>query len=114
MPPDTIYVGRGSRWGNPFPTHEPVRDGHGDVTRHKIEIRSPQEAVKLFAKHILPYSHHGIYSTMEYLYISEANLNEMQSDLAGKNLACWCDLDKPCHADWLLEMANKPQPLTKG
>jgi Domain of unknown function (DUF4326) len=28
--------------------------------------------------------------------------------LRGKNLACWCALDKPCHADMLLELANKP------
>lgn len=29
-------------------------------------------------------------------------------DLRGKNLACWCPLDgKPCHADVLLELANR-------
>ncbi len=27
-------------------------------------------------------------------------------DLAGRNLACWCAPDKPCHADVLLELAN--------
>jgi hypothetical protein len=26
-------------------------------------------------------------------------------DLQGKNLACWCDLGEPCHADVLLEFA---------
>jgi len=26
--------------------------------------------------------------------------------LRGKNLACWCSLDGPCHADVLLELAN--------
>lgn len=26
--------------------------------------------------------------------------------LRGKNLACWCALDQPCHADVLLEVAN--------
>ncbi len=29
-------------------------------------------------------------------------------DLRGKNLACWCRLDQPCHADVLLELANAP------
>jgi hypothetical protein len=32
------------------------------------------------------------------------------SDLAplrGKNLACWCPLDGPCHADVLLELSNR-------
>lgn len=27
--------------------------------------------------------------------------------LRGKDLACWCSLDEPCHADVLLELANK-------
>jgi len=27
-------------------------------------------------------------------------------ELSGKNLACWCRLDQPCHADVLLELAN--------
>lgn len=26
--------------------------------------------------------------------------------LRGKNLACWCPLGQPCHADVLLELAN--------
>lgn len=26
--------------------------------------------------------------------------------LAGHDLACWCPLDQPCHADVLLELAN--------
>lgn len=33
--------------------------------------------------------------------------------LRGKNLACWCPLNKPCHADVLLELANRMEELTK-
>lgn len=29
-------------------------------------------------------------------------------DLRGKDLACWCPLDQPCHADVLLRLANPP------
>ncbi|GEP12275.1 DUF4326 domain-containing protein [Methylobacterium gnaphalii] len=29
-------------------------------------------------------------------------------NLRGRNLACFCRLDAPCHADVLLEMANAP------
>jgi hypothetical protein len=29
------------------------------------------------------------------------------SELRGKDLACYCSLDQPCHADVLLELANK-------
>lgn len=31
---------------------------------------------------------------------------EIEIHLAGKNLACWCKIGEPCHADWLLEVAN--------
>jgi len=30
-------------------------------------------------------------------------------DLRGKDLACWCRLDQPCHADVLLELANNQE-----
>lgn len=31
---------------------------------------------------------------------------DLLDGLRGKNLACWCDLDQPCHADVLIELAN--------
>jgi uncharacterized protein DUF4326 len=31
---------------------------------------------------------------------------DVQQELRGKNLACWCPLDGPCHADVLLAVAN--------
>jgi len=34
------------------------------------------------------------------------NIEGLKS-LKGKNLACFCPLDKPCHADVLLKIANK-------
>lgn len=33
-------------------------------------------------------------------------IDDVQRELRGKNLACWCPLDQPCHADVLLEVAN--------
>lgn len=31
---------------------------------------------------------------------------QIRAELAGRDLACWCPLDQPCHADVLLEIAN--------
>lgn len=31
---------------------------------------------------------------------------EIRGALAGRDLACWCPLGEPCHADVLLEIAN--------
>lgn len=36
-----------------------------------------------------------------------SNAKRRLHDLRGKNLACWCPLDQPCHADVLLDIANK-------
>ena len=30
-------------------------------------------------------------------------------ELRGRDLVCWCQLDQSCHADVLLEFANKPE-----
>lgn len=35
---------------------------------------------------------------------------EIQAELRGKDLACWCRLDQPCHASILLEIANRETP----
>ena len=32
-----------------------------------------------------------------------------QSELHGKNLACWCPIGQFCHADVLLELANREE-----
>lgn len=35
------------------------------------------------------------------------------AELKGKNLACWCPLDRPCHADTLLALANPEEAPMK-
>ena len=39
---------------------------------------------------------------------------EIRESLGGKNLACWCPLDQPCHADVLLELANAGPSLKEA
>jgi hypothetical protein len=36
----------------------------------------------------------------------QATVSGKLGELAGKDLACWCPLDQPCHADVLLALAN--------
>jgi hypothetical protein len=33
-------------------------------------------------------------------------LDEIRAELAGFDLACWCRIGDPCHADVLLVLAN--------
>lgn len=97
MPDNTIYVGRPTKWGNPFVIGI---DG------------TAQECVKKYADELLPYRHHGEKSRLYNFFISESILTEIERELRGKNLCCWCpllDVDGmpyPCHADVLLELAN--------
>jgi hypothetical protein len=34
------------------------------------------------------------------------SIEPIRADLGGRNLACWCRIGEPCHADVLLELAN--------
>ncbi len=79
MPPNTVYVGRPTIFANSFRVG---RDGNS------------QECVDLFRKSLEGYPNAG----RAFSYF-----------LRGKNLACWCRLDQPCHADVLLEIANGEQ-----
>jgi len=64
---------------------------------------TPADVVELYRQHRAP-------------IIAETARRELR----GKNLACWCPLDMPCHADVLLEIANEeitkavPSTQTKG
>lgn len=76
MPENAVYVGRPTRWGNPF----------------KVSVYGLEESLRFFGKYL------------------EARLRvepDFLEPLRGKDLACWCPLDRPCHADILLELANK-------
>lgn len=89
MPPNTVKVSRPSRWGNPFIVKF---DPHTDY--------SPQtnaEAVSKFRAYLA-----GAYP---HLLAQRERLGDVR-ELAGKNLACFCKLSEPCHADVLLEIAN--------
>jgi glutaminase len=42
----------------------------------------------------------------EYLLTTPGLLDAARAQLAGRDLACWCKPDEPCHADVLLELVN--------
>jgi hypothetical protein len=77
MPDGAIYVGRGSPWGNPFVVHQPASP----------ETRA--NAKSLFAA----YATGRILGDLDWL-----------DALEGHDLACWCALDQPCHADVLIAL----------
>ena len=85
IPPDAVYVGRPSKWGNPMSVAE----------IHQLEKGlTPREAHE---KAVAWYR--------EYIKFKPDLLNALP-ELRGKDLVCWC-APLPCHADILLELANK-------
>lgn len=77
--PDAVIVARPSKWGNRFRIGE-------DLPGMPGEPMDAEDAVHCF----------------ELFQVGELPVDE----LAGKDLACWCPLDAPCHADVLLKYAN--------
>ena len=77
-PTDAMYVGRPSKWGNPFVIG---RDG----TREEVLVK--------YRKHVDDLRH------TSDLFIADL------VELRGKDLICWC-APLACHADVLLEIAN--------
>ena len=88
MPPNTMKVDRSTRWGNPFKLHG---DGYP---------MSSTVAAALFNRHFED-GHTG-WVMRDQL----TTIDDVRRELRGKNLACWCSLGEPCHADVLLRLAN--------
>lgn len=99
-PEGAVVVARPSRWGNPHViSRVPTLDGRGhywqivtDPERelHMIrltEVEARECAVETFSR------------TLRYRGLD-------LEPLRGRDLACWCPLDQPCHADVLIEIAN--------
>ncbi|ACV09796.1 DUF4326 domain-containing protein [Jonesia denitrificans] len=106
MPDNTIYVGRGSKWGNPY-TLEIMQkkiDELAGLFETESSISAREMAVEAFRCDMKygPESAWWWYGPHMKILTALKHLH----DLRGKNLACWCPLDQPCHADVLLELAN--------
>lgn len=80
--PDAVIVDRRTEFGNPFPL---VEDTQADR----------QRVVDLFEI---------------WVRKSGARVADIKHCLRGRDLACWCGLDQPCHADVLLKIANEEYP----
>ena len=110
MPENTVKVDRTTKWGNPFVVHS---DRGPSGKRFEMD---PTTAVWLFRKHI---EENGSWSPIPVhrwpkgkIPKQWTSVDDVQRELRGKNLACWCALPAPgepdiCHAAVLLELANK-------
>ena len=91
MPENTVCVDRSTKWGNPFV-----------VGKHGTQAECWQLFVNLCAGYVC-LSKGNADDQLTFRKHADENLQ----DLAGKNLACWCREGTPCHADVLLDAANR-------
>lgn len=82
--PDAVIVARPQRYGNPFVIG--TSQNGGNITR-EMAVAAFREAL--------------IDGRLQF------NVKEVRVELGGRDLACWCPLDEPCHADVLIEIANR-------
>lgn len=91
MPAGAVYVGRPTEWGNPWRVgdHAVIEwPLHARTQTSREIVITPEIAVALY----------------RWAYTPDAN--QAIAELGGRDLACWCPLDQPCHADVLLNFAN--------
>jgi hypothetical protein len=100
MPEGAVYVGRPTKWGNPYRVGEFYVDNilnkHGEAI---VEILMPcddaQTAVRYYEEAI-----RNKYPIIKF------TIEDVIRELRGRDLVCWCPLNQPCHADILLKIAN--------
>ncbi len=91
MPPNTVSVCRPGQWGNPFIVNPTARPGSRSGVDY-FNVPTVEDAVDCYR-----------------IMCAERGpewLARIKSELGGKNLACFCPLEQPCHATVLLEIAN--------
>jgi len=105
MPAEAVYVGRPSKWGNPFragvpfcgPTLRTLHTPDQLVAQFRAWITADELNPLMWDRHLIT-AHVALKAGLRW------------GLLTGKDLACWCPEGQPCHADVLLEIANTPAP----
>lgn len=99
-PAGCVSVGRGTRWGNPFKL-----DGTIDVRYVRADLREVASAQKPTPR---TQSDAAAGFTLALLRGDLSfTLDDIKRELRGKDLACWCGAESPCHAEVLLSIANE-------
>ena len=119
MPSNTVYVGRPTKWGNPF-----VLEGdmiYCDAS-HRRTVMDPwvvydndnlyskenglRRLLDLFRNWLAAMLPADDYENRGKVVPPKIDVDMIKTELKGKDLACWCPEGQPCHADVLLEIAN--------
>lgn len=107
MPEGCVYVGRPTIYGNPF-----IVPDEAAIAVEAYRLWLTGDAYGLFKMCLecgVP-----LFPLVPEKWNDLLNVQmAIRCRLEGKDLACWCPLDAPCHADVLLELANNPTGATE-
>ena len=103
MPENTVSVARPGKFGNPFTKENAIESGYATEEMWRAFV------VDCFRDWLGPSQSGRDWWQGPESDRRRAAILEALPSLRGKNLACWCALGSPCHADVLLELAN-PEP----
>jgi hypothetical protein len=101
MPEGAVYVGRPTKWGNPYrwsdyPARRSGTGWDGEYVTYTFTVTDRRR---------------WSVTDFQYQYLLEhpdaPSREDIRRELAGKDLACWCPAGQPCHADVLLKIANE-------
>lgn len=106
LPPNTVKVGRGTRWMTPYSHFAslPLRTGRN--VSIGFAQRAAQSAAQIFRHQLLTYGEWMPPATPWVTKPKKTTVEDVKRELEGKNLACQCGLDMACHGDVLMEIAN--------
>ena len=112
MPPNTVSVARPTIWGNPHYVSR-WRDAETCVALFRDTVRGVWNPTT--SDHLPDAWRKGAYDEHQR-WLAKFGGHPLRDlhFLRGKNLACWCALDQPCHADVLLELANSDHNHSTG
>jgi hypothetical protein len=77
---NAIYVGRPTKWGNPY--------------KVGVDNCTVEETVTFYRRDLIAGS-------------LPFTIDDVRRELKGRDLACWCKPGAPCHADVLLAVADR-------
>jgi hypothetical protein len=104
-----VKVTRPGLWGNPYPVAE-ARAHLDYVLAGRAPVDDPDEVAPINDPAALSVAWYRswITGTGTGGRWYPPTLGMITEKLRGRNLACWCKPGDPCHADVLLELANRP------
>lgn len=138
-PKGVVTVARPTKWGNPFifrhqmgglVRYQPKApddwdfesrisaDGmrhdyyhpDGTITLFMVRWATREEVVEMYRRTLLDPDEGmiGAHPTVKG-HLAKVTPDDIRAELKGRDLACWCKPEWPCHADVLLQIANGPE-----